>query len=510
MVLMILGVVGAILLRSVKETWVFVNIGIGLDWFMGSLLAAVVVATAVLAVLSALRMKDAQICEKKWYPVLLLMAGATALGVASYAIGFFITMFSGESREVCLLSLREALAGSVLPVGIPFLLLFFPQMGSRAKKVVGALILVAVAVYGIHSYFPLTSYEISSTPMVLDNGSAYSIVFSTSDEGTGYVEYTYEGTDYKVYDQTGGRLNRGRIHSVTVPYEHLKNNTYTVSSCRVMEEFSYGSRTGETVTSVEYTFAVNESVDQNWLVISDWHTMLEEAYSAVGQLGEYDSVILLGDASPGVDYEEQVIRNIVEFGGQISGGTRPVFFVRGNHETRGAYASKLLDALGMESFYYQAEVGPYSFVMLDSGEDKPDAHKEYGGMTDYDTYRADMVEWLKEVEVNSEKVIAISHAWEISEVEQELSDAGFAELDRLGTRLLLSGHYHECRLLGAGDEREQEIFGRYPDLIGYLDGGKSGSNYIASKLVLSADGFEIRAVDMVGTVVINERFGWTR
>ena len=206
----------------------------------------------------------------------------------------------------------------------------------------------------------------------------------------------------------------------------------------------------------------------NWLVISDWHTLLEKAYSAIENIGEYDGVILLGDATPGVDFENEVIKNVVEFGGEVSEGAMPVLYVRGNHETRGSYANDLAIALGMNEFYYTTDIGPYSFVILDSGEDKDDSHSEYGGMTDYNTYRASMIEWLRTVEATNEKVVALSHSWQISDVEKELSLSGWAELDRIGARMMLSGHHHQCRFLGDGSENEKEIFGLYPDIVGYL------------------------------------------
>ena len=72
--------------------------------------------------------------------------------------------------------------------------------------------------------------------MVIDNGKEYSIVFSTSDQGTAWAEYTYNGKDYKVYDHTGGRKKGdSNIHSISVPYDHLRNNSYKVGSTRVIE-----------------------------------------------------------------------------------------------------------------------------------------------------------------------------------------------------------------------------------------------------------------------------------
>lgn len=308
----------------------------------------------------------------------------------------------------------------------------------------------------------------------------------------------------------GGRLNsNSKIHSISVPYEHLRNNTYSVGSTRVYEQYSYGSHRGKTVDSGEYLFKYNDSETQTFLVVSDWHTELSDAYEAISNLGDYDSVILLGDSSPGVDFEEEVVKNIVEFAGEVSKGAKPVIYARGNHETRGQYAGKILDSLGLNEFYYTTNIGPYSFIVLDSGEDKEDSHPEYGGMNNYGQYRADMMEWMKTVNFENDKVIAISHSWTLCDVEKELSTAGWNELDRIGTRLILSGHYHECRLLGSTEaEDELSMLSNHPDIVGYIDGGKMNGGFVASKMTLSPDGFTLTAYNNNGEQVFDQNFEW--
>jgi predicted phosphodiesterase len=249
------------------------------------------------------------------------------------------------------------------------------------------------------------------------------------------------------------------------------------------------------------------------LVISDWHRFNDLAYDAIGYAGEYDAVILLGDSSPGVDFEEQVVNNIVNFSGEISKGEKPTIYVRGNHETRGEYAGNILDALGMFEFYYTADLGKVTFLVLDSGEDKVNTHPEYGGMTDYYSYRKNMIDWLKTVEIEDEKVIALCHSWAISDIEKDLSLEGWKELDRLGTDLMLSGHTHECRFIGDGDETEKEIMSLYPDIAGYMDGGyidggRKADKYIASKITLGEDDILIEAFDNTGEKVFNETVKW--
>ena len=507
-VLLALTVIGAILFRASRSNWVFIGTSVGFNALPVTLLGLMAASAALLGIHLRLRLTDSALCGKKVYKIIYAITFVISCILILFAVIYSTGLAISESGEVFVLDLKKTLSEGILLVTVPFFALFYPFFSVKAKKGISAVSVAAVMIFGINAFYPLSAYEITSTPMVIDNGEKYSIVFSTNDNGTGYAEYTYDGKDYKVFDNTGGRLNEGKIHSVTVPYEHLRNNTYSVGSTRVIEAFSYGSRTGKTVYSPEYNFTYNSTDNQTWLVISDWHTYLDRAYSAIDNLArDYDGVVLLGDASPGVDFEEQVVTNTVEFGGNVSGGTKPVIYVRGNHETRGSYAEDLPVALGLEQLYYTADIGPYSFVVLDSGEDKDDSHIEYGGMTDYNTYRADMIEWLKGVELKNEKVIALSHAWQISSVEQELSEAGWAELGRLGTRLIISGHEHQCRFLHESEGRAKELTDKY-DIIGYIDGGKIGERYVASMLTLNADGFEIYAIDDNGEVFADENFEW--
>lgn len=508
-ILMAMSLMSILLFNSYDTNWVFINNTLGFPWFTTLLLFLMVLTLFSLTVLSALRVYKEYTKDKKAYKILLSVCGFFAFAFFIYTFIHSMGLAFAEQRLVFFYSFKETLSEGTFLILLPLVVIFYPALSCKAKKVFTALTLAAVLLMGLNSYYPLSPHKITSMPTVIDKGDGYSVVFSTNDLGTGYIEYTYEGKDYKVFDQTGGRLNTERkIHSISVPYEHLKNNTYKVGSTRVIDEFSYGSRLGKNVISDEYTLTVNENEKQSWLVVSDWHTMLGKAYTAIGHIGEYDGVVLLGDATPGVDFEEEVVKNIVEFGGEVSKGTKPVLYVRGNHETRGAYANDLAVALGLDEFYYTTNIGDYSFIILDSGEDKDDSHSEYGGMTDYNTYRASMIEWLKDAEVKSDKVIALSHSWRISDVEKELSLSGWAELDRIGTRVMLSGHHHQCRFLGDVWENEREIFGLYPHITGYLDGGKVGDDYIASKLTLSADGFNIKAVNVEGEQIFDENFEW--
>ncbi len=507
------SVIGTILFNAARATWVFVDIALKIDSFTLYLLYAMVVNSVLSVVLTALRLyeikiKNVPLYRKKAYCAVSIISSVFSVLFFVIAIVFLIIMSTRDSSEVFLLYLKNSLYDAVLIILVSFFALFFPLLKGKSRKAVLAVSLAVISVLVICKIFPVGTYKITCDPTVIDTGKDYSVIFSTSDFGTGYVEYTYNSKEYKVYDNTGGRINSdSKIHSISIPYEHLNNNTYKVGSVRVIEQYSYGSRTGKEILSDEYTFTPVTGKNRTYLVVSDWHTKIKKAYSAISYMGDYDGVILMGDSSPGLDFEEEAIRNIVEFSGKLSGGTMPVIYTRGNHETRGSYASKLLNALGLESFYYTVDTDNYSFVILDSGEDKDDSHPEYGGMDDYNTYRTKMIEWLKEAEVKNDKVITLSHAWQISEVEKDLSEEAWNEIDRLGTKLVISGHSHQCRLVGK-NESEQEMLSAHPNITAYMDGGYNNDKYVASKMTLSEDKIYLEAYDHLGEKVFEHSIKW--
>ena len=507
-IVLLLSAISAVCYYASRMSWIFIDRSVRINKFTFILLYIMIINIVFLSFLLFLRLKCTAISSKKAFRILNTVSVCIAILFIIASLVVLIIRVNDESSHSYLLSLKELLFKALFFGLIPFFALFFPYIKGELRKTVLFATVATVSVLLLSQLVPLARYEFTSKPSVLNTGSDYSIVFSTSDYGTGYVEYEYNGKTYKVYDQSGGRLNSdSKIHSINIPYEHLKNNTYRVGSVRVYEQYSYGSKTGKEIVSEEYSYNFEPKDEMTYLVVSDWHTRTKKAYEAISYVGEYDAVILLGDSTPGVDFEEQVVDNIVVFSGELSEGACPVLYVRGNHETRGEYAGKLLEALGLNEFYYNADIGDFSFVVLDSGEDKDDSHPEYGGMTDYNTYRTDMIEWLSDVEVLNDKVIALSHSWKISDVENELSEKGWSEIDRLGASLMISGHTHQCRLVG-DTEDEKAVMSKFPEITAFMDGGHSEGIYVASKMVVNNDTINLSSYNNSGEKVFEHSINW--
>lgn len=379
-------------------------------------------------------------------------------------------------------------------------LFLIPNISKKTVKKFLIGLISAALIFSLYaSLFPITPFRFTAMPSVFDNGKDYSVVFSTNDNSTAYLEYEQSGKTVRIYDETSGRKNSDTIHTFHIPYNKLSGSTYKVYATRVIDELSYGGRTGKTIESEKITFNDNLGDNVKALTVSDWHTCNKKAEKAISYLGDYNAVLLLGDCATGINFTEEIEKYILSFAADLSGGKMPVLFVRGNHETRGRQASKLPDYLGMDSFYYTAKLGNCKFIILDSGEDKEDSHPEYGNMVVYAESRKEMVKWLSEQEnSDNEKIVALSHDRDIC-IEEDLSKTALEKLDELGVSFMASGHSHESEMLNS-----------YPFPV-LLDGGIDASgdgSYVASKLEITSKNIKITSIDNNGIKVIDETVNW--
>lgn len=458
-----------------------------------------VLATALLTAVSVLKMKGSDQCNKKGFKVLQAVSEVFATVFSIVVLVNFIVSGS-ESTSVALKLCREILPFWLAIVGVTAALFIIPAVSKKGIKKALSIVMTVVMVFAVYSaLFPVTAYKFTSGPVVFDNGEEYSVVFSTNDNGTAYIEYDYLGETIRLYDEDNGRKKADTIHTITVPYEQLSGNTYKVFSTRVIDELSYGGRSGKTIESESIVFNDKIGDDVNVLTVSDWHTHNEIAQKASSYLGDYNAVILLGDCAPGMMFKQEVEEYLLSFASELSLGEMPVLFARGNHETRGREAGNLSSYLGMDSFYYTAKLGNYNFIVLDSGEDKKDDHSEYGGMVVYEQNRKQMVDWLTSLEnADNAKTIALSHDKEIC-IEEDLSQTAHNKLDVLNVSLLVSGHYHITEFFADSP---------YPVLI---DGGINADGkgtYVASMLSISQDKIDVKSVNSDGDVTISETVYW--
>lgn len=173
-----------------------------------------------------------------------------------------------------------------------------------------------------------------------------------------------------------------------------------------------------------------------------------------------DFVLFNGDMVSSSRNEKQVFAGFMDTAVKMFAGKIPMYYARGNHETRAEYASYFPEYFpGPDGkLYYLFRQGPVAFIVLDSGEDKPDDDIEYSGIADFDNYRSEQKQWLRNAVNNpvfkdAPFKVAVMHipplrGWH---GEVEVADKFAPILDKAGIDLMLCAHYHRFVRKDAGE-----------------------------------------------------------
>ena len=164
----------------------------------------------------------------------------------------------------------------------------------------------------------------------------------------------------------------------------------------------YGDIASSTVyRKAPYTFKTFPRTprDVSFLVLNDIHEHAADMKELCKNIdfSKLDFVLLNGDMSNYVGSSDQIFKGYIDTCVSMFAKYIPVFMNRGNHETRGAFADKLWDFFPTKNgeFYRIQHVAGIDFLIIDSGEDKPDNDIEYGEIADYDAYREEQAAWLR-------------------------------------------------------------------------------------------------------------------
>lgn len=191
----------------------------------------------------------------------------------------------------------------------------------------------------------------------------------------------------------------------------------------------------------------------SFAVINDIHGNNELMERLLDQVdfAENDLIFFNGDMASFFLDETQLFADFMDTSVKRFAAEHPMYYVRGNHETRGPFAGKYASYFPTVSgkSYYLLRRGPVCFVVLDSGEDKPDSDIEYSNVAAFDDYRTVQAAWLKEIVQLAEyreapyKVI-ICHmppfgGWH---GEQEVATKFVPVLNEANAQVMLSGHLH--------------------------------------------------------------------
>ena len=193
------------------------------------------------------------------------------------------------------------------------------------------------------------------------------------------------------------KLNRVRITGLLPGTQYY----YRVHSREITFYGPYRKDFGETASSGLSSFKTldNKSTDFTAVIFNDLHDrypLFDLLHAQVKDI-PYDMVFFNGDCIADVQSETAALHSIDYYGSKAGADKVPCIYLRGNHETRGAYSMflwDLLERMGGHS-YGAFNVGDTRFVLLDCGEDKPDDHPVYYDLNDFTQYRKDQAGFLK-------------------------------------------------------------------------------------------------------------------
>ena len=231
------------------------------------------------------------------------------------------------------------------------------------------------------------------------------VVWMTKRKALGYVEWSQDGGKAwnTAWTEEDGLRDAGTtVHrSVLTGFDPSKSVRLRVCSRENPAIYPYRAEfTGEVETLASELAPILPADGRvSFAMFNDVHGALKNYPQLLAQLDRpVNFIVFNGDISSDIDTEEQVQRNILAPLAYVCENTHAaMWYLRGNHETRGGFARRFRDYLSLPNghFYGAVTLGAARFVFIDTGEDKEDGHEQYSGLTDFDHYLARQMDWLR-------------------------------------------------------------------------------------------------------------------
>jgi len=170
------------------------------------------------------------------------------------------------------------------------------------------------------------------------------------------------------------------IHKVMIT--GLKPGTtyyYKIFSQEILKFKPYQVYYGDEVKSRTLSFTTLDREKESFFfsVISDVHGKAARLDEMLNQINMdiTDLIFLNGDIISYIDHDGDLYNEFLDTCVNNFAKEIPLIINRGNHETRGYKARNYYRYLDTpdDKFYYSFNHGPVHFIMMDSGEDKPDS-----------------------------------------------------------------------------------------------------------------------------------------
>ena len=290
-------------------------------------------------------------------------------------------------------------------------------------------------------------------PSVFVTEDNYHISFLTNTNGMAWVEIG--GTAYE--DTTAGIMDwETKLHGITVPQRVLDSaKSYTICFRPLESRPANNPAPGDKQTKTYSFDPVLSGEDPVLLCVSDQHNNNSGAV-AVSGYGAFDALVFGGDYTGHIS-TEAIANDFLKYCGELSKGTKPVIYPRGNHEIRGQYShwiEGVMPASETGKSYYEFVLGDLYGIVLDCGGSYTDDYEDIADTIDFEPYRVEQTRWLEQVYAKGtwkqySKRVIFSHT-------PFVTQSSFADvykdwtniLNRMDMSLLVSGHTHSFTFYG--------------------------------------------------------------
>ena len=231
------------------------------------------------------------------------------------------------------------------------------------------------------------------------------VVWVTKCPATGYVEWSQDGgttwnTDWT--EEDGLRDAGSRVHrTILTGFDPSKSVCFRACSRENPHVFAYSAVFKGEVEKCESELNPILPADGkvSFAMFNDVHNTLSTYPALLKHLDRpVNFTVFNGDIMNSVDTEEGLRKFLLAPLAYVSDRTHAaMWYLRGNHETRGGFSRRMRNYLALPDGHYFGAVtlGSARIVFVDTGEDKPDGHKEYSGIVDFDHYIARQRRWLE-------------------------------------------------------------------------------------------------------------------
>ena len=434
----ILSFVNLCIFYSVRSIWFFVNQEIDGNPIWSNLIFFVLLIIFIVNLLLLIKVK-----VLKFRHLLMTIPVLIFIGVNAY----LIYMLRSEKHII----IRNTIP--LIPYFVIVVLLgLLIQTKYKFNRLIKSVLAITICMVIIIPKLNLQPVKITSGPNFSYVDDELVVIWTTNVKSTGLVEVGQERDLKKVTSSENGIINGNSTHFKVVLSDIKDGDVIRVGSQKIKAYYQNNVVYGKTAYS---DYIVYEDTRDNpitsFYVLSDIHER-KDVFDKYLNDEDYDFMVFNGDIISSIDEEELIISEFLE--PITNDEVKPFYFVRGNHETRGADARVLDDYLALKDnkYYYTFSYGPVFIIVLDTGEDKLDNHIEYGGLADYNNYRQEQTRWLESVVEEKdyedyEYIIALSHIPLLKDDAFPYKEEWMSLLSEIQVDVLLSGHTHKSEII---------------------------------------------------------------